>query len=45
MRLRSITAGLLLAGALTGCSGFEINEAICSEGEEPTWWFTRTVTT
>ena len=40
-----LAALLLAAGGLTGCSGsgFEINEAICSRGEEPSWAVTNTV--
>src|SRR5665809_59828 len=38
-----LAALFLVAGGLTGCSGFEINEAICSKGEEPTWAVTNTV--
>lgn len=39
----SLLAALtLVAGGLAGCSGFEINEAICSKGEEPTWAVTST---
>ncbi|MDP2773204.1 MAG: hypothetical protein Q8O61_06570 [Nocardioides sp.] len=38
----SLVALLLVAGGLTGCSDFEIHEAICSEGEEPTWAVTNT---
>lgn len=43
MKLRLVSAGLLLAGALTGCSGFGINEALCSKGQEPVWAFTTRV--
>jgi hypothetical protein len=40
---RPILAALLVAAAcLTGCSDFEIHEAICNEGEEPTWAVTNT---
>ena len=40
-----LAALFLVAGGLTGCSGsgFEINEAICSKGEEPSWAVTNTV--
>jgi hypothetical protein len=43
MRPPLLAALLLMTAGLTGCSGFEINEAICSEGEEPTWAVTNTV--
>lgn len=38
-----VAALFLVAGGLSGCSGLEINEAICSKGEEPTWAVTNTV--
>lgn len=42
MRPRILAALLVAAACLTGCSDFEIHEAICSEGEEPTWAMTNT---
>ena len=42
MRATIVAALLLTAASLTGCSGLEIHEAICSEGEEPTWAVTNT---
>jgi hypothetical protein len=38
-----LAAVLLVAPALTGCSGFQIHEAMCSKGEEPTWAVINTV--
>lgn len=43
MKPLPLAALLLVVAGLTGCSGFEINEALCSEGEEPTWAVTNTV--
>jgi hypothetical protein len=42
MKTLLLTALLLIPGELTGCSAFEIHEAICSKGEEPTWAVTNT---
>jgi len=42
MRPLLLTALLLVTGGVTGCSGFEINEALCSDGEESTWAVTNT---
>lgn len=39
MKLRLVSAGLLVAGLVSGCSTFEIHEEICSEGEQPVWAF------
>jgi hypothetical protein len=43
MRPSLLVALFLVAGALTGCSGFQIHEAMCSKGEEPTWAVINTV--
>jgi hypothetical protein len=42
MKALLLTALFLVAGGLTGCSGLELNESICSKGEEPTWAVTNT---
>lgn len=42
MKSLLLTALMLVAGGLSGCSVLQINEAMCSKGEEPLWAVTNT---